>query len=149
LVELCEMQVGEELAVLDLVMRGFDRFVRSDFSAQGVDEFSSAAESFVVGHAPGHRVTLLRQDGALVGMVDVRDDSHISLFFVDPDTIGRGLGRTLLASVEARSREAGIRALSVNSSPWAVPVYERLGFLATAPEAEVNGIRFVAMTKEL
>jgi hypothetical protein len=39
--------------------------------------------------------------------------------------------------------------VSVNSSPNAVPIYERLGFASWSPEQTVNGIRFVPMLLEL
>jgi GNAT superfamily N-acetyltransferase len=141
----------EEQAVLALVMRGFDELVRPDFSDQGVAEFARAARSFVVERPADHRVTIAERAGRLVGMIDVRDSSHISLFFVEPDDREHGVGRALLESaIECcLSAEPRPSAISVNSSPWAVPVYERLGFTATGSEIERNGIRAVPVAKPL
>jgi len=137
------MASGEERAVLDLVMRGFDELVRPDFSDEGVSEFTRAATAFVLERPAGHHITVAEGDGKLVGMIDVRDGSHICLFFVDADSRGCGIGRELLGS----AAQAGSATLTVNSSPWAVPVYERLGFAATGPEIERNGIRAVPMVR--
>jgi len=39
--------------------------------------------------------------------------------------------------------------ITVNSSPYAVEAYRRLGFTETGPEQLVSGIRFTPMTREL
>jgi GNAT superfamily N-acetyltransferase len=142
-----DMIPGEEQTVLALVLRGFDRFVRPDFSDEGVAEFTRVARSFVVEHPEGHHVTVAERDGQVVGMIDVRDSSHVSLFFMEPAEQGRGLGRALLTAALAKWSATGAAesAVTVYSSPWAVPVYERLGFLATGPETEHKGIRAVPM----
>lgn len=142
-----EMAPGDEPAVLGLVMRSFDEFVRPDFTEEGVAEFIRAATSIVMDRAEGHRVTVAERDGRIVGMVSVRDGSHVSLFFVEPGEGGRGIGRVLLGSAIGAASEHGgpLAAVTVNSSPWAVPVYERLGFAATGPEVESDGIRCVPM----
>ena len=36
--------------------------------------------------------------------------------------------------------------LTVHSSPYAVPVYQRLGFTADGPERQEDGIRYTPMT---
>jgi predicted GNAT family N-acyltransferase len=145
---------GEEQAVLALVMRGFDEVVRPDFSDEGVAEFTRVASAFVLERPAGHRVTVAEHAGRLVGMIDVRDSSHICLFFVEAGDRGHGVGRALLESAleqssSAKWAEPTPTAITVNSSPWAVPVYGRLGFAATGPEIEKNGIRTVPMVMQL
>jgi GNAT superfamily N-acetyltransferase len=144
-----DMVAGEEQAVFALVMRGFDELVRPDFSDEGIAEFTRAARSFVIERPPSHLISVAQRDGQLVGMVDVRDSSHVSLFFVEQTERGRGVGRALLDFAIERSGSAKPipSAITVNSSPWAVPVYKRLGFLATGPESETNGIRCVPMVR--
>ena len=39
--------------------------------------------------------------------------------------------------------------IDVNSSLWAVPAYEKLGFKQMGPQQELKGIHFVPMVKEL
>ena len=43
------------------------------------------------------------------------------------------------------TQQPSITDISVNSSPNAVPVYEKLGFVRQQSEQENNGIRFVPM----
>ncbi len=138
-----DMAPGEEQAVLDLVMRGFDELVRPDFSEAGAAEFQRAASSFVIDHPDGHHITVAEHDGVIVGMIDVRDASHICLLFVDADARGSGVGRELVDFAVGGESQM----ITVNSSPWAVPVYERLGFAASGPEVEHNGIRAFPMVR--
>ncbi|MCW2959233.1 MAG: family N-acetyltransferase [Solirubrobacterales bacterium] len=48
--------------------------------------------------------------------------------FVEPDAMGRGLGRLLVADVVTRARADGARRLFVVSGPGARGFYEQLGF---------------------
>ena len=137
------MAPGEEQAVPDVVMRGFDELVRPDFSDEGATEFTRAACSFVVDHPAGHHITVAQRCSRLVGMIDVREGSHVCLFFVDADTRGRGVGRQLMESAVGSDASP----MTVNSSPWAVPVYERLGFVSTGPEIQHSGIRAIPMAR--
>lgn len=41
--------------------------------------------------------------------------------------------------------EANPGYFTVNSTPYAQPVYERFGFVATGPRVETKGIAFVPM----
>lgn len=92
---------GEEQAVSALVMRVFDELVRADCTEEGVAEFMRAARAFVVEHQPGHQVTVAERGGRLLGMIDVRDTSHVSLLFVNSSpwaaTVYERLGFTATA----------------------------------------------------
>ena len=151
-VTLCrDMADGEEAAVLAIVMAGFDEFVRPDLSFEGVAEFERSARAFVLDRPPGHRLWVAEMGNELVGMLDMRDGSHIALFFVEPGHTRRGVGGRLLEHAIDKCREvdAHLPAVTVNSSPWAVPVYRRLGFEAMDDEREHSGIRFVPMVRRL
>ena len=84
-------------------------------------------------------------------MIEVRDHDHISLFFVDAPFHQRGIGRELVhrALDICRRNRQDLQRIDVNSSPYAVPVYEKLGFRQAAPEQVKNGIRFIPMVLEL
>lgn len=48
--------------------------------------------------------------------------------FVEPDSMGQGIGRLLVADALARARAAGADVVDVIANPNAVGFYERLGF---------------------
>ena len=55
-------------------------------------------------------------------------EAHIRHFAVDPDWIGRGVGRALYQSCEASARAAGVRAFECWSSLNGEAFYRALGF---------------------
>jgi len=145
------MRPGDEGFTFDLVKRGFDEFVRRDCSREGIEEFLSASHTMVFGRPSGHFVMVAESDGQIVGMIDVKNDSHICLLFVDSSCHGQGIGRELVEQATAicRSRQPDLKMIDVNSSLWAVPVYISLGFCQVEPQQERMGIRFVRMVKQI
>jgi len=92
-------------------------------------------------------VTWVAAEGPrLVGMLHVRDSSHLSMLFVERARQGAGIARQLFETALARFVLVG--PLTVNSSPNAVGFYARVGFRATGPEQIKNGIRFVPMRRD-
>ena len=85
---------------------------------------------------------------SLVGVGALKRPSHLFHLFVSRDGHGQGLGRRLWQRL---MDEAGpeISTFTVNSSPYAVPVYRRLGFQPTGPQEEKNGISYVPMRLEV
>jgi GNAT superfamily N-acetyltransferase len=95
---------------------------------------------------------LLALAGAdLAGIIELRDWNHISLLLVDRPYLRQGIARQLLQrSLEiCRSRQPDLTEVSVYSSPYAVPIYTKLGFEPTAAEQIRDGIRFTAMKMTL
>ena len=148
----CRMiRQGEDQQVFSLIERVFDGFVRGDFTAEGVAEFLRAARVMVFERPTDHFTMVAESDDRIVGMIDMKGHSHVCLFFVDARWHRQGIGRQLLdhALAFCRNAKPDIDQVDVNSSVWAVPVYERLGFRQTKPEQTINGIRFVAMRRLL
>lgn len=82
----------------------------------------------------------------LAGMIALRSEgSHISLFFVRSDFMRRGVGRRLFECALGAGR---VTSVTVNSSPYAVGIYRRLGFIATGAERVQEGIRHTPMRYE-
>jgi GNAT superfamily N-acetyltransferase len=81
------------------------------------------------------------RDGAADGI------DHLTLLFTSVEHQGKGIARRLLAAVLAhlRSAEPPVRALTVNASAYALPIYERLGFVRTSDAAEFDGIAATPM----
>ena len=87
--------------------------------------------------------------GKLVGMISLRNKTHISLLFVDGDYHRRGIGRALISFLsEYVRKEEGLNRLTVNASPYGVGFYHRLGFRDLGPEKQQDGIIFTPMLLE-
>jgi cyclopropane fatty-acyl-phospholipid synthase-like methyltransferase/GNAT superfamily N-acetyltransferase len=147
------MAEAEAPAVCELVTRSFGDFIAPDYSSEGVTEFLRYATPAAMEERvrSGGFVWVAEDAGVLAGMAEVRDDRHIALLFVDQAYQHRGIARGLVRhSVElCRRRQPALAQISVNSSPYAVQVYLRLGFAATGAEQEVHGIRFTPMALDL
>src|SRR5271157_2946933 len=145
------MVAGEEREVFELVRAGFDGYVRTDLTDEGVSEFFRAAHEMIYHRPISHLIAVAESPTAIAGMIDIRDNSHICLFFVAEPFHRKGIGRDLLEwAIEwCLSSDQKIRAVDVNSSLFAVPAYRRLGFEQTKPEQLVSGIKFVPMSKTL
>lgn len=85
----------------------------------------------------------------LKGVIATRNLGHISLLFVDEKYHRMGIATALFSFVKARAKGAGRSRMSVNSSPYAVPVYQKWGFLSEGPEQVMDGIRFTRMSVEI
>ena len=82
----------------------------------------------------------------IVGMLTLRNNSHISLLFVDEKYHRRGIGRALIEYLrEYLLSEAGISKVTVNAAPYGVAFYHKLGFQDLRPEEERDGIRYTPM----
>jgi GNAT superfamily N-acetyltransferase len=146
------MKAGEETEVFNLIARVFDEFVAPGYSQEGVQAFLDYVqpEALLTRSADNHLTLLALADTQILGVIDMRSCHHISLLFVDTAYQGQGISRALLDTALSLCRELGhdLAEITVNSSPYAIPIYERLGFRATAGEQVKNGIRFTPMVLE-
>jgi GNAT superfamily N-acetyltransferase len=88
-------------------------------------------------------------DGGIQGMIMIRNNNYVGQFFVDQAHQGRGVGSALWRFALAQARHfGGTGEFTVNASLAAVPVYVRLGFVASGAPEVGNGFKFVPMRKE-
>lgn len=138
-----KMKSDERELAIELVWNVFMEYEAPEYSAQGIEEFRKSIHD-------SQYLDMLRWYGAfmdqkLAGVIATRNGgSHIALFFVDGRYQGQGIGKHLL---EMAVSDSSAGRITVNSSPYAVPVYHRLGFSDTGAEQTVNGIRFTPMEK--
>jgi GNAT superfamily N-acetyltransferase len=145
-----EMAAGDEKGVSVLIEDVFDEFLAPDYEPGGVEEFKKhiVPEDLLRRHVNGDSFLIVaEEDGEVVGVIDVRDGCHIRLFFVRKDYHGRGIGRRLfdLSLERCRRDDPQLAEITVNSPPFAIPIYESLGFVIAQPELVRNGIRHTPM----
>ena len=79
----------------------------------------------------------------LLGIIATRNEgSHIALFFVDGAHQGKGIGRKLWNTVLAENTS---KTVTVHSSLFAIPIYNKLGFVQTDDVQDEGGIQYVPM----
>lgn len=135
----------EILEALALIWRVFSQFEAPEYSAEGIQEFKEYIAF------DGMKQRIERQElklwgdqrkGKIVGVIGVRQPAHISLLFVEQAYHRQGIAKCLYQTAFAAVDK---QTITVNSSPFAVPVYRKLGFEETTGEQIVNGIRFIPM----
>ena len=126
---------------LNLVWKVFKEYESPDYSEEGIEEFYKSIHN-------KDYISMLCLFGAfvsekLIGVIATRSEgTHIALFFVDGKYQGKGVGRKLFQTVVSECKS---NRMTVNSSPYAIPIYHKLGFTDTDVEQVVNGLRFIPM----
>ena len=132
-----------------LAWRTFLRFEADIYTAEGIRHF----EDFIT-DTTLHRMFLLGayqmfvalDHNRIVGMITLRNASHISLLFVDEKYHRQGIGRALIEYLrEYLLSEAGVDRVTVNAAPYGVAFYHKLGFRDLRPEEEKDGIKYPPM----
>ena len=146
--EIKELKRDEIRLAMVLVWQVFSEFEAHEYSAEGVETFRVFIE-------PGAIIKMMDTgemhiwgaftDGSLRGVIAEKGVGHICLFFVLKEFHGQGIGRALFDLYENISRGAGVLHITVNSSPYAAPIYRKLGFSDTDAEQVTNGIRYIPM----
>lgn len=144
---------GEELTVCSMIRKVFSQFVAPSCSPEGVSEFYAHAEPMAMSHRnnEGSLFLVAVSSDNLVGIIEVRDNRHISLLFVDPAYHQQGIAKSLISEAQyiCLQRDPALTQITVKSSPYAAMIYQRMGFEPTGPEEEQNGIRFHPHAKTL
>ena len=109
---------------IDLIWQTFLQFEAPDYSEEGVKSFQEFIENKEI-------VKTLEFWGAydeerLKGVIATNENrKHICCFFVKAQYQRQGIGRKLWNFLRENSSS---KTITVNSSPYAVPVYHKLGF---------------------
>ncbi|MDO4732102.1 MAG: GNAT family N-acetyltransferase [Bacillota bacterium] len=139
--EIRSLEAGELPAALALAWESFLAYEAPEYAPEGVATFRASLESREFCAALEFWAAF--EAGEMLGMLATRSGrQHISLFFVAIPHMRRGVGRALFRFLLPLCPGP---ALTVNSSPYAVPFYARLGFQAEGPEQLRDGIRFTPM----
>lgn len=148
-----QMKIEELAEVLDLVKKVFDKFEAPDYSKEGAESFYKFANYQNIKNMLNEnlRILVAKDDEKIVGMIGFRDFSHISLLFVDEAYHGQGIARNLIKRMKfyCKVNNRSLSTITVNSSPYAVGFYHKIGFEDTDIEKTVDGIRFTPMKMDI
>ncbi|MCW5737452.1 MAG: GNAT family N-acetyltransferase [Enhydrobacter sp.] len=130
-------QAGEAEALTALCVRskahwGYDtEFMRLSEASLIVSESAIASG----------RVLVAACDGRIAGLARVELDGELGMMFVDPSSMGRGVGRALFVAAIVMARRLGARSMPILADPNAAPFYERMGarFVSHAPSDAIPG----------
>ncbi|MDB5953241.1 MAG: family N-acetyltransferase [Massilia sp.] len=96
--------------------------------------------------ALGHVYHVAESEDCIAGFVAVRERNHLFHMFVGVPYQRQGVGRRLWETARAHAIAAGGSGdFTVNASNFAVPVYEAMGFVRTAPMQSLKGLFYNPM----
>lgn len=134
---------------MNLVLRVFCEFEAQGCSDEGIAEFKSFINPNSITSKVAHgelRLWGAFENGKPIGVIAIKTPLHIALLFVDKTCQRRGIAKKLLETVTS---DADIvcrhNRITVNSSPYAIEIYRRMGFTPTSTEQTMNGLRFTPM----
>ena len=145
---------GQEQLVSEMVWEVFLEFEAPDYSDEGLATFKAFIAPQRLANeveVNGYKIYCCFEGDMLVGVIAVRNITHISMLFVTSSHHKRGIAKNLLklAAGEIIKENSAVQQLTVNSSPYAVEIYKRLGFTPTDKMLEANGIIYMPMRKSL
>lgn len=137
-----ELHEKEIASTLELSREVFMESEAPVFSQTGIDEFTG----FLNNQEEINKLSFfgaLDQD-VLLGVLAMRKE-HISLLFVKREFHRKGIAKSLFWFM---LNQTNGKRITVNSSPYAKEVYEKLGFASVDCEQLKNGIRYIPMVYE-
>lgn len=124
-----------------LIQETFLQFEAPDYSDEGVQSFRKFIEDKAI--LKSLEFLGAYENEELKGIIATNDNrKHICCFFVKAQYHRHGIGKKLWEYLLDNSAN---EAFTVNSSPYAVPVYHKLGFVDTASEQLTDGMRYTPM----
>jgi GNAT superfamily N-acetyltransferase len=128
------------------------KFIAKEFSAYGRQLLLDAMKPDVIAKniQSGYRYHIAEIDGQLVGVVAVRDNSHLFHFFVAEQYQRQGIAKQLWnTAMRVCDEEGNPGEYTVNSSRYALDVYKALGFVTDAAVQQKNGVVYYPMKLSL
>ena len=141
--------------VADLHERSIRALGPAAYDAEQVDAWAANKDPdrYAI-EEPGSHFVVAVEGESILGFGElVPDEREVRAVYVDPERAGEGVGRRLLAHLEATARERGLERLHLRSSKNAAGFYERCGWRAgeTVVHETTGGVELgcVRMTKRL
>ena len=138
---------------MKLAWETFLVFEATEYTEEGIESFRDfisdqwLKKMFLCGQ---YQMFVALDNEKLIGFITIRNEHHISLLFVDKEYHYQGIGRTLIQKVgDYLITEMGVDYMTVDSAPYAVEFYHKLGFWDLAPVQHKQGIIYTSMKKNL
>ena len=141
MLEVRELLNNEKDEALLFAKRVYIESEDDSYSEQGIETFCSFVDNKEI--TKSFKIYGAFGDNILKGIIATnRKKKHISLFFVDKGSQAKGIGKKLMSVIMKDNENSYI---TVNSSRYGVPIYEKLGFVRMEEEKEQEGLKFTPM----
>ena len=150
----CELKNGEIDSFSKMVNDVFDEFVGKDYSEIGISEFKRYSDPENILTIINNKTTkffVAKKNNEIIGAIGIRNNSHISLFFVKKEFHKNGIGKKLFTNYmeTLKGDNCEIKKITVNSSIYAEVIYSKLGFIKTDELQNKSGFKYIPMEYKL
>ncbi|MBW3503818.1 GNAT family N-acetyltransferase [Pseudomonas sp. NKUCC02_KPG] len=131
-----------------LCLDAFMLAVAPSLSAQGVETFVrvAAVQAFSDRMEGDNLMLVCVADGAIAGLIELKEGRHVAMLFVAPGWQRRGIGMRLMSAALEQARG---EAVTVSASLSSVTAYESYGFSLAGDVGEFAGLVYQPMEKRL
>ncbi len=145
--EITEMHLREALRLIKEV---FYEFNAPYYNEQGIKSFLHFISFQNMSEMLKRKEILFYgayEEDKLIGLIALRGNQHLSLLFVKKEYHRSGVAKKLFHIIVAVCRKRNLQKnmITVNSSPYAVEIYKRLGFAKLEEEKYKDGIFYTPM----
>lgn len=142
-------RLGIEVELSILIKKVYDEFVAPDYSDEGNTFFYDFIQpkNILERQKRYPAILVAKYNSKIVGMIELRDNSYISLLFVEKEFQGQGIARSLYREALHVLIPLDLRPTQfyVHASPYSIPMYRKLGFCETDSMKEEHGIKYLPM----
>ena len=141
MIEVKQLLNNEKDEALLFAKRVFIESEDDSYTKKGIETFCNFVDNKKI--TKSFKVYGAFEDNVLKGLIATdRRKKHISLFFVHKGSQGKGIGKELMSVIVNNN---GNSYITVNSSRYGVPIYEKIGFIKIEEEKEQDGLKFTPM----
>ena len=141
MIEIKQLVNNEKDEALLFVKKVYIECKDESYSEQGIETFCNFVDNKEI--TKSFKVYGAFEDNILKGVIATdKRKRHINLFFVDKSSQAKGIGKKLMSIIIDDNENSFI---TVNSSRYAVSIYQNLGFIKTEEEKEQDGLKFTPM----
>ena len=145
-----ELKTDEINFVSNMVNNIFDEFVGKDYSEEGNNTFKDyTTPSNILNrfNEKSGKFLTAKHSNEIIGILEIKNNDHISLFFIKKEFHGKGIGKKLFEHCLSiiKNENSEIKIITVNSSIYAEEIYSKLGFIKTNEVQERDGIKYIPM----
>lgn len=146
--EIRQATLTDSTGISELVSGLAERYITHEFTPAGAETLLRSMRPGAIEDCmrSGYDYHVAELDGRIVGVVAVRDNSHLYHLFVDEHYQRRGIAGALWrVARDACLSRGNPGTFTVNASRHARPVYERFGFTAQSAARDRDGVVSIPM----
>ncbi|WP_148863348.1 GNAT family N-acetyltransferase [Marinobacter fonticola] len=123
-------------AIGTLYQTSIENLARADYEPEALAAWCQwGKNTHGIGLTLNRGQTLIAQySGRIAGFAQRQPKTHINMLYIHPDFARRGIGKALVEELALTAKREGVMRLTVNASRTSRGLFEKAGFIGSAPE---------------